>query len=266
MALAGNLRSQPLQSFVSITVICDSERHSQELSVHSIFLGYNFCVGMNLPIIGVVGRAGAGKNTVCDFAVELFAEHRLKAGHIACSDPLKHMCSEILNTALGIPPEAFYGSQDEKNAPLPKLQNRTIESDPNASYPRWTGREILQYVGTDCFHAIHPEVWIRHAITRCSRMLEREGYNAIFINGIRFKNEEEFIHASQGCVVRILRPEADAGKNQGFKNHPSEIEMSSIKADFVIDNGNRSLLELKQLVKDLLCDLHFLPSTLKQQG
>jgi hypothetical protein len=215
-----------------------------------------------LPLIGFTGRAGAGKDTACDMGIQLVEAAGGQAVKIAFADPLKYICKFVFGYAYDIPDSAWYGSQAEKNDLLPGVVQEWRNEEQRWT---WTGREILQKIGTEGFMGIHPMVWARHLVKRAEEYVD-EGVDVVFVNGVRFVQDAAVIKQHGGHIVRLRRPEADTGDNQGLKNHPSEVEQSSIKEDFVLDNKGASLDKLQSRVEKLLCDLHFLPLTSKQQG
>jgi hypothetical protein len=180
--------------------------------------------------------------------IALLEEAGISARSIALADPLKAICMQIFGVAHNLTPDVFYGSQDRKNAPIPQLEG-------------WSGRKILQHIGTEGFRHIDPGIWPTHMISR-ARSLVREGYKVVFVSDVRFASEVDAIHANGGIVVRIVRPSVEAeAANQGIVGHVSETEMASLREDFVINNQDRSLEDLRALVKEFLCDRRFLVST-----
>jgi len=202
---------------------------------------------MDNPIIGVCGRAGAGKDTVCNMAVEILKTHSIPAQRIACADPIKEICEQVFGRAFSVSASAFWGSQEEKNAPLEAV-------------PNWSGRKILQHIGTEGFRHIHPQVWSKYMYGRAVGLLEEDQLDAVFISDIRMLPEAELIQDNGGIIVRVVRPSSDEGENQGLQGHATELEQTSIKEDFVINNEGRSLEELEVLVRHLLHELHFIGS------
>jgi hypothetical protein len=196
------------------------------------------------PIIGVVGRAGAGKDTVCNMAVSLLYERRIDALRIACADPLKEICIHVFGTAFDLPPSCFTGSQVEKNAPLNNVSG-------------WTGRKILQHIGTEGFRYVQPTVWSRLMYARAEKLLAEQQVDAVFVSDIRMPEEAQIIQNNGGIIVRVVRPSNEI-TNQGLPGHSSELQQASIREDFVINNEDRSLDELRVLVRSLLVELHFI--------
>ena len=202
---------------------------------------------MSFPLIGVTGRAGAGKDSTCNMAVQLLAENTKYSGvRIALADPLKDACYSIFGVALGLPHHTFDGTQAEKNADIEAI-------------PGWSGRKIAQHIGTEGFRFIYPDIWTDLVYARAKGYLN-SGFTAVFVSDVRFINEAEYIQSKGGIIVRVSRPAADEGENQGIKGHASEAETGLIKADYVLDNSG-TLDDLNDKVRNLLCQLHFLHST-----
>jgi len=193
-------------------------------------------------IIGVMGRVSAGKDTVCNMGVELLREAGKCAIVISCAEPIKQICSQIFGPAYGVPRSAFYGSQSDKEAPLPML-------------PTWTGRRIMQFVGTECFRNIDTEVWSRTMYTNARRLLQ-DGADVVFVSDVRFWSEARIIQEHGGIVLRLFRASADAVP----ATHASEQEMDEIRHDHSIDNHEQDLYCLRNRVEDFLCQLRLLSS------
>ena len=195
---------------------------------------------LHYPIIGLTGRAAAGKDTVADF---ICAKEQFKGNvvtKIACADQLKKICSDVFFDAFQVPSEAFFGTQAEKEAPLEAV-------------PGWSGRRILQYIGTEGFRHVHEDVWARAMIGRASSLINGNLCKMVVIADVRFLSEAAAIKDAGGIVIRVKRPEADAVKSI----HASETQLAEIKEDYVIDNQGRELYLLEKLVEEFLCQLNF---------
>src|ERR1700687_2409183 len=80
---------------------------------------------IKLPVIGIAGRANAGKSTVCEMAVRLMKIHARTATTVALADPLKRACADIYSRAYGIEAKHFFGTQNDKSELLPVLDGWT---------------------------------------------------------------------------------------------------------------------------------------------
>jgi hypothetical protein len=193
----------------------------------------------SLPIFGFAGRAGSGKDAAGRIGMSYLAEHRHKSTCLALAEPIKTICTDIFYTAFGTSAFAFHGTQKDKNESIEAI-------------PGWTGRRILQHVGTEGFRHIHPDVWVLYALGKARRLIQEEGYKAIFITDVRFENEAQLIQEAGGVVIRITRPSVDEGATEGIPNHASENEISLISPDHVINNAG-TLNDLNQKVRNILC-------------
>ncbi len=200
---------------------------------------------MTYPIIGVTGRAHSGKDTVCRMAAELVLAEDLHPAIIACADPLKEMCARLYCTAFNVPRSAFYGTFAEKARVL-----RTNE------HGEWSGRRLLQHVGTEGFRYTHNQVWSMYMIGRAKNLFDERSADVVLVSDIRFPQEAKIIQDAGGIVLRMYRKSAD----ELPITHSSEAECDSIVADYSIDNEGQDLRALQGRVKDFLCQLQ-LPSS-----
>lgn len=141
-----------------------------------------------LKIIALMGKAHSGKDTVGKMLCE-------SGGGVtmAFADKLKQICAEMFALQL----EDFYSQEGkDKATPFPCLMCPTChgvhvepvvmeDSGPLAACKlcgstgdrkvfasNWTHRTILQYVGTEGFRKIDPNVWVRYALERARQRLD----------------------------------------------------------------------------------------------
>jgi hypothetical protein len=195
---------------------------------------------LQYPIIGITGRASAGKDTVGNYIQAAGLLKGKAVQKIACADQLKDICYHVFNAAFGAPAEAFFGTQEEKEAPIEAI-------------PGWSGRRILQYIGTEGFRHIHDEVWSNAMVGKARHNIDNCGKHLVVVTDVRFLSEAHAIQRAGGLIVRIKRPEADSVVSQ----HASETQLTSIQEDYVIDNQGRELYLLEKLVGEFLCQLNF---------
>ena len=79
-------------------------------------------------LVGVCGKAGAGKDTVGDYLIE---KYRFKK--IALADPIKRMVKDV------------FVLNDHT------VYDRVAREQPLERWPDWTVRTLLQYIGTELF-------------------------------------------------------------------------------------------------------------------
>lgn len=159
-------------------------------------------------LIGLVGRAGSGKDTVGGF---IAGSPALKTPTAVTSfaEPMKVFCKEVFDFTH----EQLYGPSELRNAP-------------DRRYPRGDGtclspREALQTLGTEWGRKCFPDVWVSLAARRARKLLD-DGTSVVFTD-VRFLNEALAIRALNGKLWRIRRPEADAIASA----HQSERELDS---------------------------------------
>lgn len=155
-------------------------------------------------IIGLSGKIGSGKTT-----------HALELGKLGYnlarfSAPLKEIVAIVLGTT-----HTKLSDQQFKNEYFPKFD--------------CTVGELLQWVGTDVFRAINPDVWVDAAL---SRLLPGQRY---VFDDVRFKNEADAIRKMGGIIVRL---EGDPSGCRAASNrdltHISETELDDYSFDHVI--------------------------------
>ena len=195
---------------------------------------------LQYPIIGITGRASAGKDTVGNYICEAGQLKGKTVAKMACADQLKRICSEVFYDAFGVSSAAFFGTQEDKEAPLEEV-------------PGWSGRRILQYVGTEGFRHVHEDVWARAMIGRARSLINGNICKMVVVCDVRFLTEVAVIKEAGGIIVRIKRPEAD----RVVSTHASETQLALIQEDYVIDNQGKELYLLEKLVGEFLCQLNF---------
>jgi len=207
---------------------------------------------LKYPLIGVTGRSKAGKDTVCKMAVRHLNRYRKDGTILALATPLKEICYAVYGPAYGVPRTAFFGSQAEKEQPIPAI-------------PLWTGRKILQHVGTEGFRAISSEVWGLHLIGSAADALKgRSDRHVVFVSDVRYPDEAALIRNAGGIIVKLVRPSIDKlaeTTSIGLANHASEANFDRIECDYSINNYDRSLGDLDDLVLNMLEHYTLVPSS-----
>lgn len=197
-----------------------------------------------IHIIAFMGKVESGKTAAEKLVRENYDNGSVAVVSYAFATPLKKACFNILNTAFGVPEHAFFGTKAEKETDLKEY-----------GLPEQSGRTILQFIGTEGFRTIHPDVWVsylRNLLVHMEEDLvttsdECDEVVAV-ISDLRFLNEAKAIQAMGGSVVKLLR-HSDQKKNQGILGHQSEMEQDRIKPDYTIDNRSTSLAQFE---KDVL--------------
>ena len=142
-------------------------------------------------IVGLTGDVGSGKDVVGSLLVEEFGFVRY-----SFAEPIKEWVLSLVEP-LGVEPRHIFGANDEtKQADmaeplemLPPLNARIIPE-------YWTGRSLLEYLGTDVARSIHPDVWVQRFV--------RQYYapHRTVITDVRYPNEFAAIRKLGGVVWR----------------------------------------------------------------
>lgn len=171
-------------------------------------------------IVGITGRAGAGKDT--------FAEY-LRDYNFATSAfayPLKQM----LCTLLDVPYEKWE-DREWKETTINELG--------------LSPREMAQTLGTEWGRNCNGKnFWVKIAMQRASEVMASLGSNWNFaFTDCRFENEADAIRNRGGYIIHIVRPGSDSATQS---QHSSELGVKVNKSlgDIVVQNDG-SLAELR---------------------
>lgn len=159
------------------------------------------------PLIGLVGRAGSGKDTAADYL-------RIQHGYwpIAFAEPLRCMLRELLHHA---------GASDDY-LHLPWLKQRPIPGL-GLSY-----RQLMTTLGTEWGRGLDPDLWVRLLDAHVAPFAR----TPIVITDVRFPNEAAYVRARGGLLVRLHRMEAGTASL-----HESESHVDNLDCHFDIDNS-----------------------------
>lgn len=187
-------------------------------------------------IIGLIGRAGAGKDTAADY---LCTEHGFE--RYAFAQPLKTML-EALFTEVGIDHARLF---EPRLKELPILELGGLSP-----------REMMQSLGTEWGRSLRGDFWLRCAdlcLGLHSAPDAAPVHDRIVVTDVRFPNERAWLTAKAGVAVRIQRDAAPP-----VRNHASEQHADTLAAQYEIDN-NHSLAALHFELDCLVENLEQLP-------
>ena len=137
---------------------------------------------MKRLILGFCGAAGAGKDTAAGFILD-YAKRCGTARQIAFADPMRDML-----LALGVP-KAYMVERGLKEKPVPGF---------GRSY-----RQLAQTLGTEWGRDLQgPNFWVDVFAARVEKSTE----DIILVTDVRFPNEEAWLRANGGLLVRVVRP------------------------------------------------------------
>ena len=157
------------------------------------------------------------------------------------ADNLKKICIDIL----GLTERQCYGTEEDKNSTTNIDMPNTL-AEKKSSFRKMTAREVMQYVGTDFFRNIYPQVWVDSTI----RKIKKEKPSMAVIVDCRFENEVKGIQEAGGKVIRLTR-NIFGEKDQ----HASETALDGYEGfDSVIENQNMTLAEQNECIYNQLAD------------
>ena len=216
-------------------------------------------------ILGFAGKKQSGKNTCCNFLQMLkFHEYGVcknaslnEQGQILVSDlfgekvsgsdwiPLTEeyvdisqllesfrpckiyafadVLKEFAVDVLGLEYNQVYGTNEEKNSPTHLLWENMPTG--NNKGPM-TGREVLQYFGSDICRKMYENIWF----DACIRRIRKDDPELALISDVRFPNEIQGIQDEGGIVFGLPRDLFN-------DSHKSEQVDLSI-CDYVLPEGN----------------------------
>jgi hypothetical protein len=158
-------------------------------------------------LIGLTGRAGAGKSTV---AAYLEDEHAFE--HRAFADPILEMICTLF-AHCGI---------DGAHA-----IERNLKELPTAL--GFSYRELAQELGTGWGRRLSESFWLRAAELALDGAMERG--DDIVISDVRFPNEADWIRQRGGVIVRVFRNDLPP-----VRAHESEAHVDTIGSTWALYN------------------------------
>jgi len=157
--------------------------------------------------------------------------------HFSFADPLKIIAIELF----GLSEEQCYGTDKEKNS-LTNIKthdmSRLISGPDQAAEGHLTGREFLQYFGTDICRTLKSDVWV----SACIKRIRQSNTELAIIPDVRFPNEAKAIKKAGGKVIKLTRtPHED--------EHASETALKDYEGfDCVIDNQDMNIDETNRAI------------------
>ncbi|MFT0547889.1 hypothetical protein ACMHYO_16360 [Allopusillimonas ginsengisoli] len=187
-------------------------------------------------IVGLTGRAGAGKDTAADVLCDAYQFYRF-----AFADPVR---AEIVD-AFGVDPSIFHISSKERKIEALAIDRCTDRAFATTMAKHGVSfsaarspREIMRWWGTEYRRAQQSHYWTRIAGDTLHNALRR-GFRRIVITDVRFSNEPAFVRYNGGVIWKVNRAMAE----QSPTNHQSESEVGQITFDIEVNN-NRSMTAL----------------------
>jgi hypothetical protein len=177
-------------------------------------------------LIGLTGRAGAGKSTVAAWLEDEWAFHQ-----VAFADPLLNMLGSLF---------ADCGIGGEW------MTERTLKERPTSL--GFSYRQLAQTLGTEwARNTLAPDFWLRVAAHRLDSLAPHGDH--VVISDVRFPNEADWLKQRGGVLVRVVRDITPA-----VHPHESEAHVDQLPVDTELLNfGSKDTLH--DQVDSLLCTL-----------
>lgn len=149
---------------------------------------------------------------------------------------------ETAISLFGLNPISVYGTEEQRAEPTHLLWENMPTNTPTVVDSSWaavektgpmSGREFMQYWGTEIGRKMYPQIWINATMNR----IKAEQSEISIITDVRFPDEIDAIKAAGGVVIRLTR-------NVQKDNHYSETALDKYKGfDYIIDNKKMTLSE-----------------------
>jgi hypothetical protein len=207
-------------------------------------------------IVGITGKAGAGKDTVANMILQYFINNahvyercnytdgdyiftplyvsgklnnHVTIHILTFAAELKRMCTKLLNTDK----EFFWVNKD-----------RPVIVNDKATTPRF----ILQQFGTEVARTLSPDCWVNILKQEVHKIrASRPGIHLILIPDTRFDNEVKWIKDEGGIVINMQRTEV------AQHSHSSENSIT-YQPNYTIENNdtlNRLRIQVNQLITEI---------------
>lgn len=173
-------------------------------------------MNMGRLVIGMAGKAGAGKDTVADYLCRNYNFVKF-----SLADPLKASI------------KSMFMLDDET------VYDRIKREEPLTDFPDWSVRKLLQFVGTDLMRKQFDDALWAKILNK--RIRQTNQHSRVVIADVRFPNEQSYLRLleNDGDSVFFIKLERDGcvGHDIGLKNHDSE--KYNLDGDCIIyNNGN----------------------------
>jgi len=159
-------------------------------------------------LIGICGKAGAGKDTIGDYIKRHYGFHG-----IALADPIKRLVKDVFVL-------------DDHT-----VYDREAREQPLGQWGGWSVRKLLQFIGTELFRQnIDDAIWVKSLWYQ----IKDSGENYV-VTDVRFPNELGFLAENGGkdfISIKVIRSGHDG--SVGLTGHESEAY--DLQTQFIIEN------------------------------
>jgi hypothetical protein len=160
-------------------------------------------------LVGITGKAGAGKDTIADYLVR---EHGFTK--LSFAGPLKAMLAA---------------------AGMPEPADRAVKELPVEGFD-FTWREAAQKLGTEWGRGLDPDIWAKVVEQQIETLAGewRPSLSRFVLSDVRFENEAAMIRRLGGKVLHVTGRAVELGANAG---HASEAGVAFAGGDIEINNS-----------------------------
>ena len=149
--------------------------------------------------------------------------------HYAFATALKELAIGLFD----INRDLVYGNEEQKNS-LTQYKWEDMPTKVKGKTGYVSGREFIQYFGTELCRKIYPNIWTDRAM----KDIKAEESNLAIISDARFENEVKAVQNAGGKVIRLTR------SLDGVDTHESELALDNYNNfDAVIDTQNLNIEE-----------------------
>lgn len=192
-------------------------------------------------VVGLTGKAGAGKDTVADRLVD---KHGFKK--MALAGPLKGVL-RAMDPIIGMNP--YYPGQSMKLADA--LDKCGGEDGVKKLFPEY--RRLLQKLGTEGIRSIDSEFWIKAAMEEIYKLPKDA---RVVFTDVRFPNEADvFLYRLHNvATTELWQVDRPVGRTELVAAHASEDHVGNMGEQFVVYN-NGLIADLHWIVDSMARDL-----------
>lgn len=164
---------------------------------------------MKNMLIGICGKASAGKDTVADYLVKKYSYKK-----IALADPIKRMVKDVFVL-------------DDHT-----VYDRVAREQPLPQWNGWSVRRFLQIIGTELFRKnIDDAIWVKSLWYR----VKADSSSNYVCSDVRFPNEISYLKENCPAFFTIKVKRYGCDGNVGVKGHESEAY--DLDTDYFIENN-----------------------------